>query len=112
MQIKTGLEEAYKKYVTIPVPGEAPDTEGDAYAQAVVDAGERVGDLLDAGKTPEEALEALHGHGLTGYMAGIAVDTVVRFNHRGDELKVAWNKHCGGTGEEKGTINPAIMTIG
>jgi hypothetical protein len=113
MKIKEGLEEKYKKFTTLT---EDPDydpneKEGNEYAQAIVDAAERVGVALDEGKTPEEAIEALKGGDLTGYMAGVATQLVVQFNPRGEELKPAWNKHCGGTGEEKGTINPALITI-
>lgn len=108
MQIIPGLEESYKKSIVVPIDGEIPAD----YFQGIVDAVERIGTSLDLGNTPEEALTELNGHGLTGYMAGIAVDTVVHFNPRGDDLRPVWNKRCGGTGEEKGVINPAIVTIG
>ena len=110
MKIKQGMEENYKKSITYSGdPKEFPQPD---YFQGIVDAGEAVGCALDEGKTPEKALEKLHGRDLTGYMAGIAADVVIHFNPRGEELRPVWNKQCGGTGEEKGTINPAIMTIG
>jgi hypothetical protein len=36
---------------------------------------------------------------------------VVDCHDKGKEFNNAWNKHCGGSGQEKGTINPAIITI-
>jgi len=111
MKVKEGMEEAYK----ISIEYKDDDNDGPpiprGYFQGIVDAVERVGTSLDEGSTPEKALEGLMGHDLTGFMAGIAVDTVCHFNPRGDELRPVWNKQCGGTGEEKGTINPAIITI-
>lgn len=103
MKIKEGLESDYKKYVQI---------NEDPYSAACVKAGERVGALLDEGKSADDALEGLKGDDLSGAMAGAAIAGVVNFHPRGDELKVAWNKDCGGTGEEKGTIDPSIITIG
>lgn len=108
MQIKTGLEESYKKSITFTDDGDMPAS----YFQGIVDAVERVGCMLDEGKTPEQALEGLNGHDLTGFMAGVAVDTCCYFNPRGDELRPVWNKQWGGTGEEKAVLNPAIVTIG
>lgn len=103
MQIKKGLEGQYQEYV---------DKNNDPYGGQCVKSGEKVGALLDAGKTGAEAIKGLDGDGLTGYMAGAAIAGVVFFNPRGEELKKAWNIYCGGTGEEKGAINPAIVTIG
>lgn len=109
MKIKQGLEETYKKYTTI--TPDQNDPIGNEYAQEIVNTAERVGNALDEGKSPEEAEKECHGHDLTGNMVGMAMEVVVKFNPRGDEMKVWWNKHCGGTGEEKGTINPAIITF-
>lgn len=36
---------------------------------------------------------------------------ISHFHPRGEEFRVYFNKANGGTGEEKGTINPAILTI-
>ncbi len=110
MKIKQGLEEKYKKYTTV-IP-DREDSSGDEYCQEIVNTAERVGTLLDEGKTPEEAeKEGTHGFGLTGNMVGEAMLIVAHFNPRGEEMKVWWNKRCGGTGEEKGTINPALLTF-
>ena len=103
MNIKQGLEKEYAHYVEI---------NDDPYSKAVIRAGEKVMVLLDEGKTPEEAEQGLHGEDLTGYMAGAAISAVVHFHTRGEEMKKWWNREQGGTGEEKGTINPAIIEIG
>lgn len=106
MDIKQGQEEAYKKYTT------SQDSDPiDEYAKAIIDCAERIGTALDSGKTPEEAEKECHGHELTGYMVGHAMMMVSRFSPRGEEMRAWWNKHMGGTGEEKGTINPAILSI-
>ncbi len=104
MQIKQGLEKEYQEYV-------AKNT--DDYGSACVRAGERVGALLDEGKTPEEAEKGLHGDGLSGFMAGAAISGVVHFHPRGEELKAWWNKTVSGEPDDmSGTNNPAIITIG
>ena len=104
MEIKEGLEAEYQKYVEV---------NSDEYGGACVKAGERVGMLLDEGKTPSEAEEGLKGDGLTGFMAGAAISGVVKFNPRGDEMKAWWNKeNPGGEPDDMtGTNNPAIITI-
>ncbi len=103
MNIKPGLEEEYEKYVKI--------NSEDEYSKVVISAGENVGKLLDEGKSPEEAEKGLHGFQLTGYMAGAVVSIINHFHPRGEEMNSFWNKSLGGTGEEKDTINPAILTI-
>lgn len=110
MKIKEGLEKEFATYTKLDGNEESTGMPV-AYFQAIIDAAHVVGDALDAGKTPDEAIKALNGRELTGYMAGNAASMVVHFNPRGDELRPAWNKHCGGTGEEKGTINPAILEM-
>lgn len=112
MKVKEGMEEAYQSSITYKQEeGSGPKIPED-YFKGIVDAVERVGTALDENKTPEEAIDTLKGFGITGFMAGIAIETVCHFNPRGDELRPAWNKHCGGTGKEEGVINPAIVTIG
>lgn len=103
MKIKEGLESQYQEYV---------DKNKDPYSKACVKAGERVGALLDEGKSPEEAEKGLHGFGLTGFMAGAAISGVVRFHPRGEEMKAWWNKeNPHGEPDSNGTNNPAIITI-
>lgn len=84
----------------------------DEYGSAVIDVIVKVCTELDKGKKPEEA-EAIgiKDSGITGYMAGVMASAIAHFHPRGDEFNKYWNKKCGGTGEEEGTINPAIITI-
>lgn len=105
MLIKQGLEEKYAEYVSM--------NSADDYSKACVEAGEVFGTALDEGKTPEEANDIMCAKefGLTGFMAGCIMGTMVEFNPRGEEVKTWWNKYWGGTGEEDGVVNPAIVTI-
>ena len=103
MKIKQGLEQEYQEYV---------EKNKDPYSKACVVAGEKVGQLLDEGKTPQEAEEGLRGQELSGFMAGAAISGVVHFNPRGDEMKKWWNKeNPHGEPDGTGTNNPAIITI-
>jgi len=99
--MKKELQKEYSHYVSI---------NNDPYSKAVIRAGERVMTLLDEGKTPEEAEKGLNGDGLTGYMAGAAINAVVHFHERGKEIKEWWNAKYG-VKNAKGVVNPAIITI-
>ena len=104
MKIKKGLEEKYKKYVAI--------NSKDDYSKAVVDAGEVVGKALDEGKTLQEAHDVMHGHDLTGFMAGCVAQAIARYHPRGEEFRVWWNAKNGiKDTKKKGVVNPAIMTL-
>lgn len=103
MNIKKEFQSEYDKYVEI--------NSEDGYSKAVIDAGVAVMKLLDEGKTCEEAKKALYGQDLTGYMAGAVAQAVAHFHERGEEFNNFWNRKMGGTGKEKGTINPAIISI-
>jgi len=103
MSVKKGHEKEYEDYVA---------KNQDGYGNCAVRAGASVGKLLDEGKTAMEAEKGMNGHDLTGALAGCAAMAVTHFHPRGEEFKVFWNKLCGGTGEEKGVANPAIVTLG
>lgn len=90
----------------------------DSYGKACVDVARRAMEILDECKDFEthalivQADKAVHGQSeLTGYMAGVIASAITHFHERGAEFNKKWNKDNGGTGEEKGTINPAILTI-
>ncbi len=101
MKIKQGLEKEYESYVA---------KNNDPYSKACVKAGEKVMQLLDEGKTPEEAEEGLKGQELTGFMAGAAISGVCRFHERGDEMKAWWNRNNPqGEPDDNGVNNPAIL---
>ena len=57
----------------------------------------------------ESAMEQTPYH--SGFSAGCTAQTIIHFSPRGEEFQKWWNKKCGGTGEENGVINPAILTI-
>lgn len=103
MNIKKGEEENYQKYIVI--------NKDDEYSKACVDAGELMGKALDEGKTGKEALGAIKGLGLTGFMATMAVKGVAHFHERGQELLDEWNKQWGAPSEIKGIVNPAVVDI-
>jgi hypothetical protein len=49
--------------------------------------------------------------GITGFMAGAIAAMVAQCHSRGKEWNEKWNKDNGGSGKEKGTINPAILEV-
>ncbi len=63
--------------------------------------------------TPKEAwasaMEQTPYH--SGFSAGCTAQIIIHFSPRGEEFKKWWNEYNGGTGEEEGVINPAILTI-
>lgn len=103
MKIIPGKEEAYKEYVAI--------NSNDDYSKACITAGERVGELLDAGKTPKQAEKGMYGLGLTGFMAAMVCRGIWKYHPRGEEFKNYWNKKHGGTGDENGTMSPHMADI-
>lgn len=103
MTTKPGKEETYAQYVHI--------NSEDDYSKACVDAGEAVGKMLDEGATAEDALKALDGLNLTGFMAFSATKGVAHFHPRGEEIRVAWNKDWGAGSLEHGLVNPAMVTV-
>lgn len=107
MKIKENLQKEYDDYVKT--------NSEDTYSKACVDCGEAFGNALDEGKTPDEAEKIMcdtpMGKELTGFMVGSIMSAIAHFHPRGEEVNSWWNKRFGGTGDEKGTINPAIVTI-
>lgn len=103
-KIKPELIENYKQYMGLNCC--------DPYSFVVVRGVVAVMSALDAGSSPEEAERALHGLGLTGYMAGAAATAVVGFHQRGEEFRLFWNSKWGVTDVPEGAIvNPAIINI-
>lgn len=99
--MKKELQQEYESYVS---------KNQDPYGSACIKAGEAVMRLLDEGKTPAEAEDGMHGHDLTGFMAGAVAQAVVHFHERGEEFQAYWNKKFGSDSKE-GVVNPAIVTI-
>lgn len=102
MKIKAGLEQEYARYVEL--------NQADEYSEACVDAGERVGNALDEGKTATEALEAMKGFGLTGFIATMAVKGVAHFHPRGDEVRIAYNDMYGAKSDAR-LVNPTVLNV-
>jgi len=71
--------------------------------------------IIDADFNPHDlivsSMKEIGKSGITGFMAGAIAKMVVDCHDKGKEFNNAWNKHCGGSRQEKGTINPAIITI-
>jgi len=70
-------------------------------------------DLSETKVTPEEAwksaMEQTPYH--SGFSAGCTAQTIIHFSPRGEEFKKWWNKYIGGTGEEEGVLNPALVKV-
>lgn len=102
MQIKKEFEAAYKEYV---------ERNKDEYGSEVVRVGEIVMCGLDAGLSPEAAMDAgVKGSGITGFMAGCLAQAVSHFHERGEEFRAWWNDQYG-VKSDKGVVNPAILNI-
>lgn len=71
--------------------------------------------IIDADFNPHDlivkSMKEVNESGITGFMAGAIAKMVVDCHEKGKEFNNAWNTNCGGSGKEKGTINPAIVKI-
>lgn len=103
MKIIEGKEQDYKEYVDI--------NSNDDYSKACIIAVEKVGELLDKGKTCEQAEKGMYGQGLTGFMAAMVCRGIWKYHPRGEEFKIYWNKKHGGFGDENGTMSPHTSNI-
>lgn len=104
MKIKEGKAEEYAKYVEV--------NQADEYSKACIDAGEAFGNALDEGKTCDEANTEMckAEAGLTGFMASMIMQAMVRFHERGEEVRVWWNKK-NGVEVDEGIVNAAVMNV-
>jgi hypothetical protein len=102
MKTKEGLQEKWNNWTKI--------NSEDDYSKACVHAADAVALKLDEGATPEDALEALKGRELTGFMASEATKAVAHFHPRGEEIRVAWNE-MNGVKSEKRIVNTAILNV-
>lgn len=75
-------------------------------------------DMLKAMENPDCSFKEAENeifnekHGLTGFQAGAVASCLSHFAKRGDEFRKYWNSQWGVSEEEKGTVNPAVLTIG
>lgn len=86
------------------------------YGKACVDVARKVMEFLDKGEPFDcydlitKADNAVEAGGITGYMAGVVASAVSHFHERGEEFRKKWNEGYG-VKDNKGTVNPAIMTL-
>ena len=69
---------------------------------------------FEEGISFEEAEKQVYNEelGLSGFMAGAAANALSHFAKNGDAYRDHWNKQYGvEEAEEKGTVNPAILSI-
>lgn len=113
MKIKTGMEDAYAKYVR--VNSEDPYSKcvvtfGEEWMkrmEARIEKGEKVADIFDA---VGREVDKLDGMGISGFMYGAAASALAKYWEHGEEFRKAYNKDMGAP-DAKGTVNPALLSI-
>ncbi len=86
----------------------------DGYSVFVVKATISMMKKMEEGIPFEEAEQQVYNEelGLSGFMAGTTANALSHFAKQGDEYRKHWNKQWGiEDSEEKGTVNPAVLTI-
>ena len=92
----------------------AANNRNDGYSVFVVKAVISMMKKLDAGVSFEDAEQQVYCDelGLSGFMAGGAASALSHFAKQGEEYRKHWNKQYGiEDPEEKGTVNPAVLSI-
>ena len=92
----------------------ADNNSNDGYSVFVVKATISMMKKMEEGISFEEAEQQVYNEelGLSGFMAGATANALSHFAKQGDEYRKHWNKKYGiEDPEEKGTVNPAILTI-
>lgn len=96
------------------------EVNSDGYGSAALDYAEGWAKLMQIeitkGKTIAECYDytqkGLGFLGITGFQFGCAVSTLSQTWKHGEELRKVHNKKYGAREDSKGTVNPAILTIG
>lgn len=86
----------------------------DGYSVVVVKASISMMKKMEDGVSFEEAETQVYNEefGLSGFLSGATANALSHFSKKGNEYRVYWNRKYGVEDlEEKGTINPAILTI-
>jgi len=85
----------------------------DAYSACIVKATILMMKKFEAGISFEDAEKQVYNEelGLTGFMAGATANALSHFAKSGEEYRKHWNKQYGVEDAEKGTVNPAILTL-
>lgn len=92
----------------------ADNNTNDGYSVFVVKAVISMMKKFEEGISFEEAEKQVYNEelGLSGFMAGAAANALSHFAKNGDAYRNHWNKQYGvEDAEEKGTVNPAILSI-
>lgn len=92
----------------------ADNNSNDGYSVFVVKATISMMKKIEEGISFEEAEQQVYDEelGLSGFMAGATANALSHFAKQGDEYRKYWNKQYGiEDPEEKGTVNPAVLTI-
>lgn len=92
----------------------ADNNTNDGYSVFVVKAVISMMKKFEEGISFEEAEKQVYNEelGLSGFMAGATANALSHFAKNGDAYRVHWNKQYGvEDAEEKGTVNPAILSI-
>lgn len=111
LEILPGKENEYAEYVA--------NNSKDGYSRAVIDYAEGWGKIMQIeiakGTKVKDIAEAsqkgLGFLGITGFQYGCAVNTLSHFWEHGEELRLWHNKQYGVSEDNKGVVNPAILTI-
>lgn len=104
--VKPGTEEEWMQF--------ADNNTNDGYSVFVVKAVISMMKKFEEGISFEEAEKQVYNEelGLSGFMAGAAANALSHFAKNGDAYRDHWNKQYGvEEAEEKGTVNPAILSI-
>ena len=86
----------------------------DDYGKACVDTAREAMRLLDEEKDfdcHDLICRADKNDDLTGFMAGAVSSIISQCHSRGEEWRKKWNEGYGVSGDKKGVVNPALLTI-
>lgn len=89
----------------------ADNNTNDAYSCCVAETSLLCLKKLQEGATCDEVEQIYSKMGLTGSMACAVSSTITHFSPRGNEFRKYWNSQYGISEEEKGTVNPAVLTL-
>lgn len=92
----------------------ADNNSNDGYSVFVVKAVISMMKKFEEGISFEEAEQQVYNEelGLSGFMAGATANALSHFAKKGEEYRIHWNKQYGvENAEEKGTVNPAVLSI-
>lgn len=92
----------------------ADNNSNDGYSVFIVKATISMMKKMEEGISFEEAEQQVYDEelGLTGFMAGATANALSHFAKQGEEYRKHWNKKYGiEDADEKGTVNPAVLSI-